>query len=123
MKGDSMKKMIALSLIIAALPACQACGHESKQNELSGQVKKLISRTPLICADYTEVDISLGYMKNGVGSISKEDVILTVRNPQDIALLKKAADSGAIVKGTYNVFRFSICEPDHELLSVQLIDQ
>ncbi|MBV9125684.1 MAG: hypothetical protein JO112_20230 [Planctomycetes bacterium] len=115
-----MIKTALLLITISALPACQACGYSSQQNDLTGQVKKVISRTPLVCPDYTEVDVSMGVLRNGVGSLSKEDLILFVRNPQDIPTLKKAALEGDIVEITYNDFRASICEPTEELTSVQI---
>ncbi len=117
-----MLKISLLALPLAvALSGCQACGYSSQQNDLTGQVKKVISRTPIICPDYTEVDVSLGYIRNGGGSVSKEDVVLSVHNQAFIPLLKQAADSGEPVKVTYNVFRASICEPEHELTAVQII--
>lgn len=108
-----MKKLSILFLIIAA------CGNSSADNETVGQVKKVVNKTPIICSDYTEVDISLGVMRNGVGSMSKEDVILAIDNSEreTIEKLKKAADDGSIVKVTYDVRRLALCWPEHRLLT------
>ena len=104
-----------LCIIIAALTAC---GYSSTGNVLEGQVKKLVHRTPIICPDYIEVDVSLGVMRNGVGSLSKEDVVLAVEDLRLIDTLKRAAKSGAIVTIGYDVPRVSLCWPDHRLTSV-----
>lgn len=116
-----LKDSLLILPLTLVLSGCQACGYSSQGNDLSGQVKKVVSHTPIVCPDYDEVDISMGYLNNGVGSISKEDVLLTIRNPQDVQPLRKAAQDGSIVKATYNVFRASPCEPDHELISFQIV--
>jgi hypothetical protein len=109
-----MKKLIALVLFTAA------CGNTSSANEAVGQVKKVIKHTPLVCEDYTEVDVSLGVMRNGVGSMSKEDVEIVVPNGEVAAIstLQKAAESGAIVHVVYDVKRLNLCWPDHRFVSV-----
>lgn len=112
-----MKKLLALCLITAA-----ACGMKSSQNEAVGQVKKVVNKTPIICPDYVEADISLGIVRNGVGSMSHEDMEVAV-DPEDyktIALLKKAAETSAIVKFTYDVKRISPCWPDHRLATFEI---
>lgn len=110
-----MKNSALLAVILAA-----ACGNSSSGNELEGQVKKVIRRTPIICPDYVEADISLGVMRNGVGSLSKEDVLLRVESPEQTETLKAAAKSGAIVSVTYDVNRVTICVPEHLLTSVHV---
>lgn len=113
-----MKKLIAITILAAA------CGMQSADNEAVGQVKKVIKETPLVCPDYTEVDVSLGVMRNGVGSLSKEDVSFAIDNAETakIGTLKKAAESGAIVRLTYDVKRVSWCWPDHRLVDVAIDD-
>lgn len=106
-----MKKAIALALFLSA------CGFSSKANELVGQVKKVVEQTPIFCSDYAEVDISLGVLRNGAGSVSHEDVILYVPNQADAAFLKKAAEDGTPVKVTYDIKRVPWCVPDHWLTS------
>ena len=109
-----MNKLSIVYLFLAA------CGMSSTQNEAVGQVKKVIKHTPLLCSDYTEADISLGVIRNGVGSVSREDLTLALDNgdTKSIATLKAAAESGAIVKFTYDVVRVAACWPDHRLLTV-----
>jgi hypothetical protein len=100
-----------------------SCGFEARNNELVGQVKKVIDVTPLICGDYTTADISLGVVRNGTGSMSKEDVIVVVDNHVDVATLKKAAETGDLVKVTYDVKRATVCEPDHRATAVMLMKE
>lgn len=111
-----MKQMVlALALV--------GCGYSAKENEMVGQVKKVVEQTPLICGDYTEADVSLGVLRDGNGSMSKEDVILRVNGSEDKKLLKDAAESGRPVKITYDIKRFVWCGPDHILTSVSYLPQ
>jgi hypothetical protein len=108
-----MKELLCICII-----ATTACGYSSSGNELEGQVKKVIRRTPIICPDYYEADVSLGVLRNGVGSLSKEDVTLYVERPDSVETLKAAARTGAIVSVRYDVKRVTLCVPEHFLTSV-----
>lgn len=112
-----MQKLTTLTLVLFV----SACGYSSVDNELIGQVKKVKKMTPIICPDYVEADISLGIIRNGTGSMSKEDVELNVESYADIELLKGAAESGQLVKVAYDIKRISICVPDHRLTKVELV--
>jgi len=107
--------------LVALLCTTAACGYSSKDNELTGQVKKVHNQTPIICGDYVAADVSLGVMRNGVGSMSAEDVILYVPNADDAAALKKAADTGQLVKVTYDVKRLVLCVPEKQVKHVELL--
>jgi hypothetical protein len=96
------------------------CGYTSRDNQLTGQVKKVIDNTPVICGDYAAVDISLGVVKNGTGSMSKEDVIMYVPHQKDEDLLKSAAKTGTLVNVIYNQARVVLCVPDDVVTSVEL---
>ena len=109
-------------LMLMPVLGLAACGYSSKQNEMVGQVKKVIEKTPVICGDYIEADLSLGVMRNGVGSMSHEDVSLYVPNLTDELTLKKAAETGQLVKVTYDVKRLTWCVPDHLVIRVELFD-
>jgi major membrane immunogen (membrane-anchored lipoprotein) len=111
-----MKKLATLLPVLLA-----ACGFSSVDNELTGQAKRVKKKTPIICGDYTEVDISLGVMRNGVGSMSTEDVWLLVNDSEQIKLLEKAVTDGAIVKVTYDIKRLTLCVPDHVLRTVEVL--
>lgn len=93
-------------LPLLAIPLLTGClGHSSAGNELVGQVKRVQHVTPWLCPDYAHVDISLGTMRGGVGSMSTQDIWLWVKNPADIKILEDAAKDGKIVKVNYDVAR------------------
>lgn len=94
-------------LTFAALLLLTGClGNSSAGNDLIGQVKKVQHITPLVFADYYRADVSLGIMRDGVGSMSKEDMVLYIPNPDDQAVLTSAAETGKLVRITYNDARF-----------------
>lgn len=107
-----MKKALAFAIILSA------CGYSSKSNELVGQVKKVVEKTPIVCGDYAEADISLGVLRNGYGSVSHEDVVLYVPSRGDVDLLKQAAEEGFPIKVSYDIRRIAFCVPDHWLTGV-----
>ena len=109
-----MTKFLPIVLLAAA------CGYSSKDNELVGQVKKVKSMTPIICGDYYKADVSLGFLRDGVGSLSKEDVEVEVPS-QHVQFFKEAAESGKIVKVSYDVRRLVICVPDHIVTNVEYL--
>lgn len=91
------------------------CGYSSRDNEVIGQVKRVVHRTPIFCDNHYDVDISLGVIKNGVGSMSNQDIWITITNPQDLQTIQTAASSGDIVKFMYDVPRFNFClNHDHQ---------
>jgi hypothetical protein len=108
-----MKSTLA---ILALLSGC----YSSRNNETVGQIKKVANITPILCPNYTYADVSLGVMRNGVGSMSHEDVDFYI--PAHLAeKTKELAVSGAIVKITYNTWRMTICVPDREMLSIEQV--
>jgi hypothetical protein len=100
--------LIALAVFLSG---CYGCGNKTSANELTGQVVK---RTPLVCPDYVEVDISLGVMRNGIGSMSHEDISLRVMDESKVPELEKAAKDGAIITLIYDQARVAMCYPDHK---------
>lgn len=111
-----MKFLLIILLFISG------CGYSSRQNEAIGQVKKVVSNTPLICNDYNDVDISLGVMVKGVGSMSSQDMWFYVPNQNDINILKKANESGKLVKFTYDTKRFRWCVDERQLTHVEILE-
>lgn len=100
--------MIAAMLALStALTGC--LGHTAVDNELVGQVKKVKAITPLLCPDYKIADISLGVIRNGTGSMSKEDVWVYVASDTDYKALASAAGSGQVVKVVYSTRRAGFC--------------
>lgn len=116
-----MRKRLLKLLFPFLFPALASCGYSARGNELVGQVKKVVAQTPLLCGDYYEADVSLGVLRNGAGSMSKEDVVLYVLDEANVPLLKQAAEEGFPVKVGYDVRRLPLagfCVPTSWLTSV-----
>jgi hypothetical protein len=104
-----MKKVFCLALTL-----CLAgCGYTSRDGEMIGQAKKISMRTPLICPNYYALDISLGIVRDGTGSMSTQDVWLTVYDLNDLDKMKAAVAAGAIVRVHYDMRRMAICTEDY----------
>jgi hypothetical protein len=101
------------SLLLLPLLLAGCLGNSSVDNEVVGQVKRTIHKTPLLCPDRNVVDLSLGVMVGGSGSMSKEDMWLYVPIETDYAKLVNAQQSGAIVKIIYDDARFYWCAETH----------
>lgn len=111
-----MRRLLVIGALLLA-----GCGYSARDGELIGQAKKVVSVTPIVCPDYTAVDISLGVLRNGVGSLSTQDVWLRVMNHSDVALLKRAVESGAVVKVKYDTRRLTVCYAQFNLLYVEIL--
>lgn len=109
-----MKKLILITAMFLI-----GCGYSSKDNEVVGQVKRVMVNTPIICPDFYDVDLSMGMMKNGTGSVSKEDLWLYIPDKAVYETLKQAASSGIPVKITYDVKRTTYCVEDHVVTKVE----
>ncbi len=115
--------ILALAPVIPWVAASfTGCGLSATGAELTGQVKKVVSKTPMICPDHTIADISLGVMRNGVGSMSSQDVEVVVSNPVLIATLRTAAEGGKLVKVVYNARRFRWCVPLDEVTDIVILN-
>lgn len=117
-----MKKILSIALISLAVIGCSGgmsdgCwGWKAKDMDGSGQVKRVGKMTPQFCPDYSIVDISLGVMRDGKGSMSVHDMELFIE-PQHVPALKLAAEQGEIIKFTYDVRRTENCVPKERLTS------
>ena len=111
-----MKKLlIALSAL-----SLTACGYSSRDNEAVGQIKKIMFNTPIVCSDFYDVDLSLGVMRNGTGSMSTQDMWIVV-SKSDLTLLKQANETGDVVKITYDTQRVAICTDGKIASKVEII--
>ena len=108
-------------LILIAILALAGCGYSSTNNEMTGQIKKVGNLTPIFCFDRVDVDMSLGVMRNGVGSMSSEDVFATVPEKSVQETLKRASESGQLVKVKYNQHRFTWCQENREITSAEIL--
>jgi hypothetical protein len=95
--------------------------YSSKDGELIGQAKKTITTNPIICPGVNNLDVSLGVVRNGTGSISSQDVWVTVTNPEDYKRAKEASSSGALVKVTYDQRRLAMCTEYFVASKVEII--
>lgn len=110
-----MKQIVLIAFIFSR------CGYVARDSEMIGQVKKVYNRTQILCPDWIGADISLGVMRNGVGSMSHEDNDVLVTSKTDAALLKSAADNGQIVKITYDSYRFYLCVPERVVTKIEIL--
>lgn len=113
-----MRKIIFI--LVMALVA--SCGYSSRDNEVVGQVKKIVHETPIFCYDQTNADLSLGVIRNGVGSMSTQDIWVYVSNADHEKILKQANESGKIVKVKYDVARSRLCSPNYLVTDVELVN-
>lgn len=111
-----MKILLAILVLVLS-----GCGYESRDSEAIGQVKRVIRKTPIICPNWVELDLSLGVMRQGVGSMSTQDLILYVPNEAMAKQLEEAAAAGQLVKVKYDVARITWCITDHIATSVETI--
>lgn len=109
-------------LMIALVGLLAGCGRSSIDNELVGQPKKVLHVNPLICPDYYAVDISLGVMRDGVGSMSTQDEWFYIPDHSDIETFKTAVDNGSLVKVRYDVYRVTFCVPNTAITHVEVTE-
>jgi hypothetical protein len=112
-----MKALIRLLSLVLVVGA-SGC-YSQRDSELIGQVKTVAPVTPLVCPDHVAVDISLGILRNGVGSMSTQDVWMRILNHDDVAKLKRAAESGELVKIRFDERRVTLCFPERNVLWVE----
>lgn len=109
-----------IGLLLGAL-FLASCGMSEIGTKGIAQVKRVHSVNPLICSQYKVLDASLGVIKNGVGSMSTQDIDLVVTDAQ-ATLLNIAAEQGKLVEITYSNRRFSFCQETRILESFRVID-
>jgi major membrane immunogen (membrane-anchored lipoprotein) len=112
-----MKMLVLVLLLLIA-----ACGYSSRDVEAIGQVKRVAAVTPIICPNFKALDLSLGVMRNGVGSMSHEDIDVLVESEDVAAKLKASAEQGKIVKITYDMARLTFCVPERVVRTVQVLE-
>lgn len=124
----NIKRLVGTVLLCFGVVGCMGgmgdgcCGYSQKDITGSGQIKKVGKISPFTCPDYYQVDISLGVMRNGVGSMSHQDITLAI-DDKDVKAMKAAAETGAIVDFTYDTRRVSICVEDDRLVSFKVVEK
>lgn len=97
------------------------CGNSSVDNELVAQPKRMHNETPIICGDRVDVDLSMGFMKDGVGSMSTHDTTMLVGNYKHKEILDEAIQNNKLVKVRYDQRRVVMCGPDQIITNVEII--
>lgn len=88
----------------------------SLDGELIGQAKKLTLVTPLwssVCPIYYALDVSMGVLQGGTGSMSSQDVWFTVKDTADLQMMREAVAAARIVKVRYDERRLAACTETH----------
>jgi hypothetical protein len=107
--------------ILGLMVFLTSCGYVSKDNEVVGQPKRIHKNTPIICPDFSDVDLSLGVLRNGVGSMSTDDIYLNIADKEQEKILNQAVNEGKLVKIHYDEFRFVVCRHAFNITSVELL--
>lgn len=113
-------KILGIMACCFSLMGCW--GNSAIDSELVGQPKKVIHVTPMFCEDRNDLDISLGVMRNGVGSMSTQDVFMTIPNRTDADTLTTAVAEGKVVKIHYDTKRFAWCWNEEVVKSVEVLE-
>ena len=113
-------RIICVAALVASV-SLTGCGHIAVDGELTGQAKKVTTVTPLFCENYVAFEMSMGVLQNGTGSVSTQDMWFTVKNVEDLATIKKAVETAAIVKVTYDTLRSPICIAQEVMTSIEIV--
>lgn len=97
------------------------CGYSHRDNELIGQPKSVESTTPIFCPNQNVLHLSLGVMRNGVGSMSTEDVRINIPDDNLAWALKETVKSGKLINAKTNEARFRWCNEEKELISYTVL--
>lgn len=114
-------KYLATVIALVVALALSGCGNSSVDVEAIGQPKKLHRVTPVICGDYDMLDLSLGIMQNGVGSMSTQDLHTQLADDSMKKTAAKAVDSGYLVKVRYDERRLVFCGEEARATAIEIV--
>lgn len=97
-------------------------GYSHQGNEVVGQPKSVETTTPLICPAQHILDLSLGVMRHGVGSMSTEDVLINIPDDASASRLEAVVREGKLISAQTNEARVRWCNEEKELVSFKVID-
>lgn len=117
-----MKRIVSTLLLLGLTGCASMCGFQAHDNTAIAQVKKTVHETPLLCPNYDEADLSLGVIRGGVGSMSTDDIWMTVADPKLYEMLNAAQNAGHLVRVTYSTYRLTFCIPDHIITAVEVVE-
>lgn len=86
------------------------CSYHTSEGERTGILTK-ISNKGIVCKT-NEATMSLGYTRNGVGTVSNEDWQFTVRDRSLLTKLKEYQEANTPVKIYYHDELACICDSD-----------
>ena len=109
------------TVFLLMLMCLSSCGYTSRDNQVVGQVKSVINRTLLVCYDYVDAELIVGFLRTGIASMSVQDIHMQVENPGDVKTLQAAVQSGKLVQVTYDAVRLNICGPVYHMTNVQIL--
>jgi hypothetical protein len=112
---------IALCIWFVVVLAVQIGDGAAKDAESVGQIKAIRTATPVFCPNYTETNISLGAIVDGMGSMSKEDITLEVPSQALAEKLKESLNGSGLVKIRYDKRLVTFCVPKKLLKDVEVI--
>lgn len=115
-----VSKMFGLLALMLCISACT--GYSHLDNEVVGQPKAVESTNPIVCPDQHVLHLSLGVMRHGVGSMSTEDILISIPDDRLVAGLKEAVESGKLISARTNEARFRWCNELKELISFQVLE-
>lgn len=96
-------------VLLGAALLLSSCGNSATDIELTGQLKAAGVATNLICPDYFYLDMSMGVIKDGTGSVSKDDIFVTLYGRQEYKKYQELAKVGAIITVHANMRRAAFC--------------
>ena len=104
--------MAAILASIVTFLVTVGFGYSHKNGELIGQVKRVETKTNLVCANYDMTSVSLGVLRGGVGSLSTVDIDLWIPDTNHRDHLRKVVATAQLVKIKYDEYRVAFCKPD-----------
>lgn len=110
-----------IALCVFLLPIFTGCVQYSEGSR-AGVITKF-SKKGVICKSY-EGTMSIGFMKDGQGTVSSEEWHFTVEDPAIVKAVEEAATSGRPVKLSYSQELFEgICrsDTDYFITAVQYV--
>lgn len=97
------------------------CGWSGREISGTGQVKRVGLESNIVCPDYYEVDISLGIMRNGVGSMSTHDMKFFIPDGM-VKDFRTFAEKSSIVNFSYDERRSPWCVNQHRITSFKIAE-
>jgi hypothetical protein len=99
-----------------------SCGYSHVNNELIGQPKSIEATTPIFCPNQNILHLSLGVMRNGVGSMSTEDVRISIPDDNLAIRLQPVVKAGKLINAQTNEARFRWCNEEKELVAFEIVE-